>query len=534
MRDESSWKSSAAGPWAGPVTLALLHLVLALLAFHQGPFTGGDDATYISLARSLIFRHDYTDVWDPALPPHTQYPPVFAGIVAIGLLFGLTPAVGLKLMMIVISTAAVLVSCIWIRRNSTAGVAFCAGFFIAVSPEITRLGREVLSDAPFWLFAILALTAWQNADVASSSHAKGRMPWSWVVLATAATLGAYFTRSAGVPLLVATLIWLGWRRQPRAILIVVGLAVPVILAWWLRGRAHGGGGYLGPFLSVDPYDPSRGTVSLRDLIVRIIENAKRYAAWHLPRLVFGSPRTGFVFGTAFAAAMTFGWVRRMRKPSLPEIWFPLYLGLVLLWPVTWAGARFLLPVVPLIALYVADTIDVVAEYASHPRLFAAAILLAGVITIQSAVRRQILEGRICRERYEAGQQFPCTRPMFSDFFTTAERTRGKRPPNAVVISRKPTLFFLYSGYRSRLYPLSAVPDSLFDLAKRIGAHYLIVDQISDLAPKYLHPVLLARRDDFCVVPSLSTVNAVFMKIEIGGPPPRSGVAENVFRVCGGR
>jgi hypothetical protein len=113
----------------------------------------------------------------------------------------------------------------------------------------------------------------------------------------------------------------------------------------------------------------------------------------------------------------------------------------------------------------------------------------------------------------------------------AEQSRGKLPPNSVVLSRKPTIFFLHSGYRSALYPLSPIPDSLFNLANRIGARYVLVDQIMDLAPRYLHPIMLARRDDFCVIPELSIELAAMAKIEVGGPPRPPGSAPNSFRAC---
>jgi hypothetical protein len=83
-----------------------------------------------------------------------------------------------------------------------------------------------------------------------------------------------------------------------------------------------------------------------------------------------------------------------------------------------------------------------------------------------------------------------------------------------------------------MYPLYTAPDSLFREARDIGARYVVEDKISDLAPVYLHPVLEKRRDDFCVVPSLSNANAVMLKIEIGGPPRPPGTAPGLFRVCG--
>src|SRR5690606_39598449 len=74
--------------------ILLLHLLLALLAFDPTPFTGGDNAGYIALARSLLERGAYVDLYDPAAPPHTQYPPAFPAVVAAALAAGLTPWVG--------------------------------------------------------------------------------------------------------------------------------------------------------------------------------------------------------------------------------------------------------------------------------------------------------------------------------------------------------------------------------------------------------------------------------------------------------
>jgi hypothetical protein len=524
-------RSFVGNAWAIPAVIAIIHAFAAILAFHQMPFTGGDDATYISLAKSLLERHDYTDIWDPGLPPHTQYPPLFPLIVSGGLALGLTPPVGLKVLMIVITTLAIFASCVWLMRTTTPGVVLCTGLFIALSPEILRLGQEVLSDSTCWLFSVLALIAWASADKkALEGKDRGPMPVGLVVAAAAATLAAYFTRSAGAPLLIAVFIWLAIRRQYRAMVIMGAMAAPPIFLWWLHGHAHGAGGYLAPFLSVDPYNPSLGKVTLGELVKRVGENASKYGSLHLSKMVFGTPRTGLVFGATFALAMIYGWWKRARKPGLPEIWLPIYLALVMLWPVAWSGARFLFPVVPVIALYVGESLAELAKAASHPRIFAGALLVAGIITAGPDLRRQIKTGSVCRERYAAGDRFACLDTGFKDFFTVSEKTRGMLPANAVVISRKPTIFFLHSGYRSVVYPFFPVPDSLFNLASRTGAKYLVIDEIGDVSPRFLQPILLARRDDFCIIRELSAPAAAMARIEIGGPR-RPDAAPNSFRTC---
>jgi hypothetical protein len=509
-----------------PVGLALIHLLLALLAFHQAPYTGGDDATYISLARSLLERHEYRDIWDPAMPLHTQYPPVFPMIVAGGLAMGLDIVTKLRLAMVIISTLAVFVSCLWLRRVTTAGIAFCAGFFIALSPEVVRLGMEVLSDYTFWLFSILAVLAWRQAEGERSA-----IPVKKVFIAAIVTLLAYITRSAGAPLLLAVFIWLALRKDFRAFAITAALSAPPIFAWWLRGRHANGGGYLAPFLAVDPYDPAKGNVDLVEILKRFGANLHNYSARHIPRMIDGSPRQMLWLGASVGLIAIIGWSLRAKKPSVAEIWFPIYVGLVLLWPVTWGGGRFLMPIAPLIALYAVEPIAKLASNYRRPAVIAIAIIVGACVLIFPDIKNQIDIGTGCRARYAEGERFPCTDPAFAQFFEEAEKARGNLPAGSVVLSRKPTIYFVHSGYQSRLYPLSKEPDSLLNLAFRINAHYVVIDQITDLAPRYLHPVLLARRDDFCVIPELSLENAVLVKIEIGGPPRPPGSPPNVFRAC---
>jgi len=453
-------------------------------------------------------------------------------IVAAGWLAGLTPAIGFKMMMIAITSCAVFITCLWLQRVTTPRIAFLAGLFIAASPEIVRLGREVLSDTPFWLFSMLALLAWDVATgkTADKTGSRVPMPLSWVILGSAATLAAYFTRSAGLPLLVATLAWLGFRRQSRAIAVLLALAVPLITAWWLRGQASGAGGYLAPFIAVDPYNPALGNVSITDLLERFIENLSNYTARELPQLVFGTSDRRMIAGVVLALGIIYGWIRRIKKPGVAELAVPLYLALILLWPDAWAGPRFLLPIAPVLALYVAEAVGAVSDRAKLPRVGPVAAGVAFAAAAGTATGHMVSDGELCREEYRSGDRFPCIDPPFHEFFHVAAESRGKLPQNSVVLSRKPTIFFLQSGYRSRLYPLSDQPDSLFRLAERTGAQFVLVDQIPDLAPLYLHQVMLARRDDFCVIPELSVESTVLVRI-VRGAPARTGAAPNSFRTC---
>ncbi|NCG33850.1 MAG: hypothetical protein GWP44_13350, partial [Proteobacteria bacterium] len=64
------------------VTL-FLSTVIVGAAFNPAPHTGGDNAAYVSLAYSLVVDGSYTEAFDPAGLPHTKYPPVFPGLLAV-------------------------------------------------------------------------------------------------------------------------------------------------------------------------------------------------------------------------------------------------------------------------------------------------------------------------------------------------------------------------------------------------------------------------------------------------------------------
>jgi len=405
---------------------------------------------------------------------------------------------------------------------------------LAVSPGVLELAHLELSDVPAWALTMLAL--WASTHLAGSPErerlADERRHGLWLGVLTAGAVLGNFTRAAGLPLVVAALAWLALRRRWKDLAVVAGVFFPLFFLWWLWGKLNGGPGYLGYLWQVDPYAPEAGTIGFAGMLQRIAANLERYMAMHLPVLLSWNGYRRYWLGGPVLLLAIAGWARRLRKPGLAEVWVPPYTGLLLLWPATWSSERFILPLLPLLFCYAAEVLrDVGARFRlpSAARLLplgAAAVLLLVAAPGISGVLRS---GRECSRQYRAGDPFPCMAPEFHDFLLVATFTRDRLPAGSAVLSRKATLFYALSGYPGRTYPLSANPDTFFAAARQAGARYVAYDQIRDLAPRYLHPVLLARRDDFCVIPGLMQPGAALLKIEPG--PRRVGVPENSFRRC---
>jgi hypothetical protein len=517
-------------PWLQAAALAGLHVILALAVFDPTPHTGGDNAAYLSLGRSLLQRHAYLELWDPLTPPHTQYPPVFPAVLGLLQALGLDSWVAFKLLIVAFSALAVALTYRWLRAWHSAGLALAVTLVVAVSPGVLDLAHWVLSDVPFWALATGALWAWALADgsageaggvpAAGSTREEGggaTSRFKVVAVAALVTLLAYFTRSAGLPLVVAAGLRLALRRRWRDLAVTVGIiGVPAAL-WWLRGRTAGVD-YVQQFLLVDPYDPSQGRIGVAALVSRVGANAAHYFQRHLPILLFGRDAPVLVaLGAVVLALAAAGWVLRvrrvgLRRPGTAELFLPLYLGLLLVWPAVWSGERFLLPALPLLLACAGVAVLALQRWLS---VRAVRWLAAGGVAILigaglGGLSRSVDNGFACSRRYLDGDALPCLPPAYADFFHLAEWARDSLPPDAAVISRKPTLFYWFSGRRSRIYPKQREAAAFFRMADTIHSRYLLVDALDALTSFYVVPIIEAYPRGFCMLRATSDGAAVLL------------------------
>ena len=353
--------------------MGLLVLVQAGLAwgvFVAAPHPGGDNAGYVELAHALSSGEGYTEVWDPARPPHTKYPPVFPLLLAVSMVFGATGWSGLKAVTFVATLAVAPGVFLWARTRVPEGVAFAVALVMALSPSLLYHSHWVLSDVPFLAFTVWALWALsalidRPADGAAgeagsaagatpapggaaSSHsptpgrgAGSRLRWT---VATALVVLAAFTRSAGLPLAGAAVAALALSRRWRAAGgVTAAVGIPFV-AWWLRGRRAtvAEGRYTREFFLLDPYQPDLGAASVGDFGARIGENLSGYVTRFLPEALLGTEGGGAVLVIlALVVLASVGWVRGLRRGGLrvAEAFLPLYLGVILLLPPVWSGYR---------------------------------------------------------------------------------------------------------------------------------------------------------------------------------------------------
>jgi 4-amino-4-deoxy-L-arabinose transferase-like glycosyltransferase len=488
-----------------------LETVLVIGAFDPAPHTGGDNAIYVSLAHALLTTGSYVELFDPAQAPHTKYPPVFPAVLALLMAFGARTWVALKSVAVLSTIAAVAFTYLWAARRLGPWTASAVAALVGVSSAVVYYSHWVLSDPLFLALTMAGLWALDVEGGAGRTDASaGRSRAWWLALGIAAAGLAYFTRSAGLPLVAALLGWLALGRRWRALALgAVALGGPA-LWWWARARGASGS-YAAEFWLVDPYQPALGRIEPWALVPRALTNLRDYASVHVPAGIVGS-RGAWVsaLGVALTLAALYGWARAVRtRFGIAELFFPLYSGLIFLWPVVWSGDRFALPLYPLLFLYAALAWrTLVSRLPRAARGAATAVILLALLGPATASwLRASAQARACMRIVVAEGAWACYGPRVEAFVAAARWARAGLPEGASVLTRKPGIFYVESGVPSRTFPLVPDPEAHLGLADSLGARYTLLDEWDGLAAAYVGSAVRRRPGAFCFVRSFGEPGA---------------------------
>lgn len=477
----------------GGALVLVLHLTLSLMSLNPAPHTGGDNAGYLTLAHSLATDGTYQELWDPASPGHTKYPPAYPLLLAGAMLLGAKSWGAFKLFSVVFIAGSVLLSYLWVAERRGPVFAAVVGGILAFSPAFLWASKWILSDPLFLALTAGTLVAFQRAE-------RPDLERRWVWLGCALAIAATFTRTAGLPLVLAVGGWLYLRRAWKALAgFAAAVAIPSV-AWWARSQGAGGAQYVSEFWMTNPYQPELGTVGVGGLFARIGENLQGYVLSHIPAGV--APYGGglALVGIVLCGAALAGWVLRMReRPGLMELFAPSYFGLILLWPAVWAGDRFALPLYLPLLVYAGDALVKGAErvHERAPMILGSVVALILVVPATQTWRQSADLARACSAAVRTGGPFACHGGGFQEFVAAARWIGENGTDGSVVFSRKPRIFYALSGIPSRTYPFTGEPDVFLEQAREVGASYVVLDHIDRLGTGYVGSVVTSRPSAFC-------------------------------------
>jgi hypothetical protein len=470
-----------------------LHVVLALLVFEATLFHGADAGHYMVLGQALRDALGFRDIHLPGAPLHAKYPPGYPMVLAVAGWFG-----GLQVLKA--ASLAFTAGAVWLTVRVGRPIlgrtgSLLVGALFAMSPVLLDFSHRVLSEATFTFCLLLVLAAARKED-----------RWSVAVLAAAAA--AFFTRTAGLAILLSLVVHPLLTRKRREAGMALIVAVACVAGWaaYQRLVQPAQPGYLQQLVLLNPYDPSLGTIGLADVPARAARNLWRYVSSELPGSL-GLPTVGgtavpatAVTGVVLGAFVLGGWLESAtRRLTLAHLVTAFYFGLILLWSPIWTDRRFLLPVLPLLLIWGALGVRTLADRVGSrvgPAL--AGVVVAGLVgTALISSGRRVPDRLACVASYRAGQ--PCERPQYAEFYAMARWVALNTPSTAVIANRSPATFFLYSRRQGNLYEYSRDPDAVLWSLEDMGADYVVVDRLSATTLIYLLPAIREHRDRFELV-----------------------------------
>jgi hypothetical protein len=469
------------------------------------PHPGGDNAGYLALAHSLTQGTGYTELWDPGLVPHTKYPPVLPLVLAGFMALGVQSWFTLKLLVAASAVSlAVLLAFLWVTERRGPVFGGLVAIPVLLSAGWLQASRWILTEPLFLVFTLGCLVAAERALGPEGGEEVPPSARRALLLGVAGLLGvlAFFTRSAGLPLVMALLAALLLARRFRAGAVLGGSFALLAGAWVFRGRRGGEGAYQNEFWMANPYDPELGTIGIGGLLVRMWENLRLYVGEVLPREWWGAAELPWLLalgGILLSGLAVAGWIRRLRpRPGPAELFVPLYLGLILLWPQVWSGDRFLLPLYPFVLFWAGEVIwDGVRRWGRGAAAGAASVAFVLLTLPSVAAWLELADDASACRRAATEDVFRCHGAGVMEFRDAAAWAGANLPDDAVVVNRKPRIFYVLGGTPGRIFPFSRDPDVLLAEADELGARFLLLDRVDGISGYYLPFVIEARPLAFC-------------------------------------
>ena len=401
--------------------------------------------------------------------PHTKYPFGFPLLLAIVHIIFPDNLIALKSLVVVLYAISIPLIYLLIRRFASPPMALGISALCLISPHLLDYSHQVMSEIPFLLFSLIALILLHRAHKSSTL--------STLFPAIIAIIAAYYIRSAGIVLIGTGILFFALHKKwKEAGLIAIGSFL-LALPYQIRNASLGGTPYIEQLLSINPYRPEEGALTLIALIERILTNLEFYGLLVIPYVFVPSFIETSYFsglGLVFSGLLVYALITGLIKRHLLIVYLTCYLGLYILWPDVWSDTRFLVPAIPILFYAILTSIDELLQLLS--RTIKKTASRAGIVLFFLF----ILGSNILELNYLA-EHIGKLPPHWNNYFTAAEWIKDNTDPNVKIACRKPYLMNAIANRKAAGYAWKAPDQVIADFEKKELKSSSLT--ISDISPR---------------------------------------------------
>ncbi len=472
--------------------------VFSLLAVNNSLDTG-DAWSYLVGAKAIALGQGYTDISNPFSPPLFHYPPAFSAVLAGAfLLFGESYFLA-KLVSLIFATLSIgLIYFLLEERFGKNTLLITAA--ISLNLLFLWYSTMILSEAMFLFVSLSAILFFEKnysvkikeseKNINKNKKLKGIGGIKWIdefkfpVIFAILLAFTFFTRSIGITLAIAAIIFLAMKKSWKFLGIVAVIFILLLTPWFYRNEiVYASVEKLSPlktFFLIDTGYPELGTITAVDFIFRLGGNAYFYFFSSIPETLF-SPldAAGWfiqnplleIFGIAISLIFLYGLFSALRKKiGLIEIYTIVYLLMMLSWGYHDPGAvdRFLYPVLPFIFLYFVQGISILLENFKKqikPLTPEKALAYFLILIIAVSLASDVYYIGSLEERQNKTE--------WGNFLTAADYIDKNIPQDAVIIANFDKAVYLLTGNKTYGMNFSS-EEELGQLLDKCGAKYILL------------------------------------------------------------
>lgn len=477
------------------IFVLLLNLILSLFLFDPKLETGGDNALYLILGKSIISGQGFRDIHKPNQPAHTAVPPGFPFLMGIGQLLFNNNFVAIKFIILLFSIGSLIIVYYLLRHYLAQDYLLPLLVFTTI-PLYLQYSFALLSEIPFLFVGLLSFYLLELALKKESL--------TLLIASAVVVVSSYYMRAAGIAFIFAFATYFLVKRKFKYLLIYLAIVSVLVLPWLIRN-------YLitkqNPYIDVlfvrNPYDLQSGKINISDFLNRVIANIKIYFFYVLPQIYFPAITNKVILtllGTLLTIIVICGIVSPKGKTFLASIiGLVAYVAMLIVRPEVWSGDRFLLPVVPFILVYIFLGLK---WFETKLNLKNTLAIIVGLILILNNIIAFIPQAKIATTNnllYLKGEKYAGYSVDWIRWFETIEWIDKNIAKDKLIMSRKPEFVYLLSGCKSIGYPFTENREQVKQAISQCD--YVLLDNFywTGTTRRYLLPVIQSELDKYQVV-----------------------------------
>ncbi|NNF01133.1 MAG: phospholipid carrier-dependent glycosyltransferase [Bacteroidia bacterium] len=498
-------------------------VIMYLMAFNPAVGNFGDNASYIINAKALVEKGGPYYMFRPDEAPYPK--------AAIGLPMLLTPVyyffgmnvVKMKWVVFLTGLLSVLFIYFLFRKITDKHFAAVLAMLYGLHPFVLFNTSTIMTEVPYLFWSALALY------LVVKYEEKDKINWGILVMMLFALFMTYMTRTVGIASFGAVMAYLFFKLpvknirkinvkeiiaspQFKKFLAVTVSLIVIAILWQIRGKSFGGESHAEMFTERDI-----GSVLKKnwDSMWKVFSQgiyADNTVRWHLNpknyKLIPLNNMWKFVFLISFV-----GVINGLIKRHLTAFYMTVFATVLVLASGTTSVmviSRYLVPLTPFMIFYfffgavsIFELINrfVKSETLMHFGKIACFILLFVLGFTNMSGSSHVIQKNNTGQLYISG---------YDNFIAAAEWAKDNLPDTALVASRKPRIFYLFSerkgtfntNYREK-YSKEFEKEKI-EKWEKAGVDYIILDAFNSSTRKNVYPIVQNNPAKFSVIHTVGT------------------------------